>query len=158
MSAARPTASWSAAEREKQAQLELGLAVAVNMRRHGNLIAWAQHNGLFVRVDRATPWGNPFELGKDGDRATVIANYREHYLPFKPSLLARLGELRGKALGCWCAPAPCHADVLIGELKGDELNPVAGPDGPPGDRRRSPPLTHPRTTPGSDHPSTASTS
>jgi pimeloyl-ACP methyl ester carboxylesterase len=30
----------------------------------------------------------------------VIANYRDHYLPFKPSLLGRLDELRGKALGC----------------------------------------------------------
>ena len=69
--------------------------------------------GLFVRVDRTTPWGNPFELGKDGDRATVIAAYRDHYPPSKPSLLGRLGELRGKALGCWCAPLPCHADVLV---------------------------------------------
>jgi hypothetical protein len=21
-------------------------------------------------------------------------------------------ELRGKILGCWCAPLPCHADIL----------------------------------------------
>jgi hypothetical protein len=52
-----------------------------------------------VRVDRATPWGNPFELGKDGDRETVIAAYRDHYPPFKPRLLGRLGELRGTTLG-----------------------------------------------------------
>jgi hypothetical protein len=44
--------------------------------------------------------GQPFVLGRDGDRATVIARYRDLYLPFKPSLLRRLGELRGKALGC----------------------------------------------------------
>ncbi len=49
--------------------LEQGAAVAVNLRRHGNLITWARERGLFVRVDRATPWGNRFELGKDGDRA-----------------------------------------------------------------------------------------
>ena len=24
-----------------------------------------------------------------------------------------LGELRGKDLVCWCAPLPCHADVLL---------------------------------------------
>ena len=76
------------------------------------LIVWARAHGLFVRVDRATLWGNPFVLGWDGDRAAVIAAYRDHYLPFKPSLLRRLGELRGKALGCWCAPEVCHADVL----------------------------------------------
>jgi hypothetical protein len=58
--------------------------------------------------------------GKDGDRATVIVAYHDHYLPFKPSLLARLGELRGKALGCWWAPEACHEDVLAtaAEAKG----------------------------------------
>jgi len=48
-------ASWSAEEREKQAQLEQGVAVAVHMRRHGNLIAWARERDLFARVDRARP-------------------------------------------------------------------------------------------------------
>ncbi len=100
-----------------RALLEQGIAVAVNMRRHGDLIAWAKERGLFVRVDRATPWRNPFVLGRDGDRATVIARYRDGHLLVRADLLARLGELRGKALGCWRAPQPCHADVLIGELE-----------------------------------------
>jgi len=56
-------------------------------------------------------------LGRDGDRAAVIARYRDGHLRVRADLLARLGELRGKALGCWCAPEPCHADVLIGELE-----------------------------------------
>ena len=107
-----PAARRTADELARRALLEQGVAVAVNLRKHHNLIAWAKERGLFVRVDRATPWGDPFELGKDGDRATVIAAYRDHHLPFKPSLLGRLGELRGKALGCWCAPLACHADVL----------------------------------------------
>jgi hypothetical protein len=69
----KPVKRWSAEEREKRALLERGRAAAVNMRRHHDLIAWAKERGLFVRVDRATPWGNPFVLGRDGDRATVIA-------------------------------------------------------------------------------------
>ncbi len=84
-----PAGRWSTEELERRALLEQGIAGAVNLRRHGNLIAWARERRPFVRVDRATPWGNPFELGKDGDRETVIANYRDHYLPFKPSLLRR---------------------------------------------------------------------
>ena len=32
--------------------------------------------------------------------------------PTRPDLLARLGELRGKRLACWCAPKSCHGDVL----------------------------------------------
>jgi len=51
-------------------------------------------------------------IGRVGDRAAVIAAYRDRHLPSRPDLLARLGELRGKALGCWCAPLACHADVL----------------------------------------------
>jgi hypothetical protein len=43
-----------------------------------------------VCANRATPWGNPFELGKAGDRATVIVAYRDQHLPFKPGPLARL--------------------------------------------------------------------
>jgi uncharacterized protein DUF4326 len=89
---------WSAEEREKRAQLEQGIAVAVNMRRHGRLIAWAKERGLFIRVYRATPWGNLFVVRRDGDRATVIARCRDDHLPSRPDLLARLGELRGKAL------------------------------------------------------------
>ncbi len=57
------------------------------------------------------PWGNPFAIGRDGDRAEVIERY-ERYLLESPDLLARLRELKGKTLGCWCAPQPCHGDVL----------------------------------------------
>jgi uncharacterized protein DUF4326 len=64
-----------------------------------------------VLVDRTTPWGNPFRIGLDGDRAEVIAKY-EAWLRAQPALLARLPELAGKVLGCWCAPRACHADVL----------------------------------------------
>lgn len=79
---------------------------------HANLIRWAEAEGLFVPIDRRTEWGNPFLMPYDGDRDTVIKNYADYYLAHKPSLLERLGELRGKALGCWCAPEPCHGDVL----------------------------------------------
>jgi len=68
--------------------------------------------GDAVRVDRATEWGNPYRVGRDGDRDRVIALYREHVLR-TPSLLMSLHELRGRGLACWCHPMPCHADVLL---------------------------------------------
>lgn len=64
-----------------------------------------------VRVDRASIWGNPFKVGRDGSRAEVIARYEE-WLRRTPELLAKLPELRGKVLACHCWPLPCHADVL----------------------------------------------
>jgi Domain of unknown function (DUF4326) len=57
-------------------------------------------------------WANPFIIGQDGGRDEVIAKY-EHWLRTQPELMAALGELRGKVLGCWCPPAPCHGEVLV---------------------------------------------
>lgn len=61
--------------------------------------------------ERSAPWGNPFVLGVDGNRDQVIEKFRE-YLTRNVELMRRLPELKGKVLGCYCAPLPCHADVL----------------------------------------------
>ncbi len=42
-------------EEAQRALLEQGVAVAIHLRRHHNLIAWAKERGPFVRVDRAMP-------------------------------------------------------------------------------------------------------
>jgi Domain of unknown function (DUF4326) len=67
-----------------------------------------------VCMTRPGRWGNPFAIGKDGDRAQVLALFTEY-------ARARLAEepdwlepLRGKDLACWCAAeAACHADILL---------------------------------------------
>jgi hypothetical protein len=64
-----------------------------------------------VYIGRPSKWGNPFEIGKDGDREAVIQKYRK-WVVTQPDLMAALPELRGKVLGCWCAPKACHGDVL----------------------------------------------
>ena len=65
-----------------------------------------------VYIGRPSKWGNPFEIGKDGTRAEVIAKY-EAWILTQPHLLAALPELQGKILGCWCAPQACHGDALL---------------------------------------------
>ncbi len=37
----------------------------------------------------------------------------ECYMRRHPDLLVRVSELAGQRLGCWCAPRPCHGDVLV---------------------------------------------
>lgn len=64
-----------------------------------------------VYIGRPGKWGNPFVIGLDGTRREVVERYRA-YLMNSPDLLASLPELEGKTLGCWCAPLPCHGDVL----------------------------------------------
>jgi hypothetical protein len=64
-----------------------------------------------VYIGRPSKWGNPFEIGAHGTREEVILQY-EAWLQSHPKLLADLPELKGKVLGCWCAPKACHGDVL----------------------------------------------
>jgi hypothetical protein len=65
-----------------------------------------------VYIGRGSKWGNPFHTGADGDRATVIAKH-ESWLRDQHHLLRALDELRGCDLVCFCAPLPCHGDLLL---------------------------------------------
>ena len=117
--AARETAegdaAWSDEERALRDRMLEGETVVVSLRdHHRHLCQWATTQGKLIRIDRQSEWGNPFELPYDGTRDEVIANYGDFYLPHKPSLMTHVGELRGCALACWCAPEPCHGDVLAG--------------------------------------------
>ncbi len=66
-------------------------------------------------VGRPTRWGNPY-VPKDSSikaREEVIEQFRvyaEQRLKREPDWLE---PLRGKDLVCWCAPLPCHADILL---------------------------------------------
>jgi hypothetical protein len=65
-----------------------------------------------VYIGRPSKWGNPFVIGKDGSREDVVRKYREWILT-QDDLLKDLQELKGKTLGCFCAPQACHGDVLV---------------------------------------------
>lgn len=71
-----------------------------------------------VYIGRPGPFGNPFEIGKDGTREEVVEKYAEWVLT-QPELLAIIKtELKGKVLGCWCKTeknpdALCHGDILL---------------------------------------------
>jgi len=65
-----------------------------------------------VYIGRGSKWGNPFVMGKDGNREEVVAKYRV-YLAGNKELLGSLYELGGKRLGCFCAPRSCHGDILV---------------------------------------------
>ena len=63
-----------------------------------------------------SPWKNPYNRAfrnKEITREEAVARYREYILNSE-ELLARLGELEGKTLACWCAlDVRCHGDVLL---------------------------------------------
>lgn len=79
------------------------------------------------RPRKDAPWGfgNPFEMAEDGDRRTVCSKF---YCWIKDGetfgnsratekrrqwIIDNLEQLRGKTLGCFCAPFECHGDMLI---------------------------------------------
>lgn len=65
-----------------------------------------------VYIGRGSKWGNPFEIGKLGNREEVIKKYKVWILS-QPPLLNEIFKLKGKVLGCWCKPKACHGDVLV---------------------------------------------
>ena len=72
-----------------------------------------------IYIGRPSKWGNPFSH-KDGTLAEFRVATRDEavdayaaWIKTQYVLLTALPELRGKRLGCWCAPARCHGDVLL---------------------------------------------
>lgn len=104
--------------------------------------------GRCPRTGRPGRWGNPFSVREHGRAAMGL--YLD-WLNEPPGIDARqedgLGmtlrqllasQLRGRVLGCWCAPGPCHAEALarladgedFARVRADLLEQVMGP--PPG--------------------------
>lgn len=72
--------------------------------------------GRWNRKYYKSKWSNPFKIGKDGDRTTVLQKYEEYIrkrLETIPGLADELIKLDGKRLGCWCLPYRCHAEILV---------------------------------------------
>ena len=69
---------------------------------------------LRIGVGRGTKWGNPYRIkdySNPEERLQVIELYRINVLPKFSQ--AELETLRGRNLICYCAPLPCHADLLL---------------------------------------------
>lgn len=78
-----------------------------------------------VRIDRRTVLGNPYRIGPDGNRATVIQKHMTDWRAMladeetREAPLLWLQFVKGKRLGCHCKPAACHGDnylALIAEF------------------------------------------
>ena len=102
-----------------------GLIEVVNVRH------WRRGEYLYIgRPARGgyagSPLANPVPLRKgaaEEEREACVAGYRAWILG-RPELMAMLPDLRGRRLGCWCAPLPCHGGVL------KELAEADGPSRP----------------------------
>ena len=65
-------------------------------------------------------FANPYKIGKDGTRDAVIQKYKKYIIDKLETSITFQNEfkkLKGKNLGCWCYPEPCHGDILQELLK-----------------------------------------
>jgi hypothetical protein len=97
-----------------------------------------------MKVDRSTPWGNPFVVGRDGTRADCVslfehmccgamtiskgadlADAQRAYIEYAAR---NRHQLVGKHLACWCPlNEPCHADVLLMVANPEQPRPATLP-------------------------------
>lgn len=80
-----------------------------------------------IYIGRGSIWGNPFSHLKNSTapfkvntRQESIEKYIE-WLDNQPELLSKIKTLKGKVLGCFCDPLPCHGHVLA-ELANEVMN------------------------------------
>jgi len=96
----------------------IGPTVVVNVRRS----EYDVYMGRFDPQRGDGYFGNPAKFGRcnhchhsHNHRLDVVGCYRAYFtfrLTADESFRDRLLECRGKRLGCFCAPALCHADVV----------------------------------------------
>lgn len=73
-------------------------------------------------IGRPSPLGNPYPLKKGAPKGSTLPRYRqwlqERVQERDPAVCSELNRLYKIAkhgdlkLGCWCAPGPCHGDVI----------------------------------------------
>lgn len=86
---------------------ESPLPLIINLRTNQNISL------VFIKVDRGSPWGNPFVKETEAQRNRVCDLFEEYAhwrLTIEPDWLK---PIRGKNLACWCAPKRCHAETLL---------------------------------------------
>lgn len=69
-----------------------------------------------VFIGRPSKFGNPFKIGRDGNREQVIKKFKKYFcqrLKNDPAFKKSVQNLIDvETIGCYCAPEPCHGDII----------------------------------------------
>lgn len=66
-------------------------------------------------------YGNPFPLLKGEERGSSLEKYAKYFyerLEKDEEFKNNIHALKGKTLGCFCKPQPCHGDIIKKYLDG----------------------------------------
>lgn len=68
-----------------------------------------------VFIGRPSKWGNPYSVEKYGREGCLKAYKQSLWQRMKDPAYCKMmiDELDGKTLQCFCAPLPCHGDILM---------------------------------------------
>lgn len=75
-------------------------------------------NDLYLYCGRGSKYGNPYVMKSENDRDSVIKSFeKDTNMQESVSLLIKKLQRDGEdietlKLGCFCAPKPCHCDVI----------------------------------------------
>ena len=88
----------------------------VNLYTVGNVLNWVDDpNHLYIGRKKgelsASKWQNSYNITTSQNRTKAIQKF-ETKLHQSQHLVKSVNELKGKILGCWCAPLQCHGEVL----------------------------------------------
>lgn len=86
-----------------------------------------QYIGRRFKGREKSVWANPFKIASDttASRVMAINVYLDHVLGIDERV--GLAKLRGKQLGCWCAPSLCHGHMLATLVNLQRLHGAACP-------------------------------
>jgi len=72
-----------------------------------------------IYIGRGSMFGNKHRIGKYCTREQAVARYKiDFYRKLKnPKFKRAVLKLRGKRLGCYCWPKPCHGNVIVEYLR-----------------------------------------
>ena len=66
-------------------------------------------------------FGNPVRLKEGESKGSTLKEYKRYFynrLAIDPEFKKKILELKGKKLGCFCYPKPCHGDIIKEYLDG----------------------------------------
>jgi hypothetical protein len=72
-----------------------------------------------VYIGRPSIFGNPFSVEQHG-RERCILMYKSWFwarVQRDKNFEMKVRMLEGRTLGCYCAPKPCHGDVIVAYLE-----------------------------------------
>ena len=91
-----------------------------------------RHHKAEVLCGRGSIFGNPYLIGRDGDRNEVCDKFIPYFYKklTNPEFRAKVLSLKGRKLGCWCKCSPqcdnpkckphrCHVETIVEYLNNE---------------------------------------